>query len=183
MSNKLRKSKLSAIETNDHLHATVDEIARIEVILRQRCARRDAAIQLVRIEHDHQIEDDKSRQTALLKLAATYAAVHRESLFAHGVKSATSALATFGFRKGNPTIKPLNSKSTLEKILSNLRALGRYIRTVEEIDKEAIHGADLTDAQLADLGLRIDSGERFYVESKSESADRLNVEPQEGVAV
>lgn len=182
MSAKIKKSKLSAIETNDHLHATVDEIARIEVVIRQRCAKRDAAIQLVRIEHDTQIEEDKSRRDALMKLAATYASVNRASLFATGFKSAASALAIFGFRKGNPTIKTLNSKWTLDKVLAGLRELGKYIRTVEEIDKQAIHDAGLTDAQLAEIGIRIDSGERFYVESKSEEADRLNAQPEEAAA-
>ena len=173
-----KKSKLPAIENDSQLLSTVDDIARLEVSIRAREAKRDAAIQLVRIEHDTQIEDDKARLASLMKLSATYAAVHRQTLFG-AAKSAASALARFGFRAGNPTLKPLNKKWTMESILEKLKALGKYTRTVIEIDKESIHGAKLSDVELAEMGLRIDSGERFFVESKSEDADRINAEAED----
>ncbi|MEO5914824.1 MAG: host-nuclease inhibitor Gam family protein [Luteolibacter sp.] len=182
---KPKKAKLPAIETNDQLHNTVDEIARLEVRLRGLEAKRDVAIQLVRAEHDEQIEADNSRLASLLKLAATYANCHRESLFTGGLKSAACALARFGFRSGNPTLKTLNKKWTWEKILAELKIAKKYFRSVttEEVDKEAIKAAKLTDVELAALGLRIDSGETFYVESKSDEADRLSTtaEPQPAV--
>lgn len=183
MSAKTKKTKLPAIENNDQLHATVDEIARLEVRVRSLEAKRDAAIQHVRIEHDAVIESDKARLTSLLKLAATYATVHRSSLFTGGMKSAASALARFGFRSGNPTLKVLNNKWNMDTVLVAVKKLGKYFRTVEELDKQAIHDAKLTDAELAAIGLRIDSGERFFVESKSEDADRLNAEPEEAATI
>ncbi|WP_434127601.1 hypothetical protein, partial [Enterococcus faecium] len=73
MSAKPKKSKLPAIENNDQLHTTVDEIARLEVRVRSHEAKRDAAIQLVRIEHDTTIEADNAGLASLMKLAATYA--------------------------------------------------------------------------------------------------------------
>lgn len=180
---KSKKAKLPAIENNDQLHATVDEIARLEVRVRSLEAKRDAAIQHVRIEHDAIIEADKARLTSLMKLAATYATVHRSGLFTGSMKSAASALARFGFRSGNPTLKVLNNKWSMDTVLETVKALGRYFRTVEELDKESIHAAykagELDDASLAKLGLRVDSGERFFVESKSEDADRLKAEPEE----
>ena len=174
MSAKPKKAKLPAIENNDQLHTTVDEIARLEVRVRSLEAKRDAAIQHVRIEQDAIIKADKARLTSLLKLAATYATVHRSSLFTGSMKSAASALARFGFRSGNPTLKVLNNKWSMDTVLVAVKKLGKYFRTVEELDKQAIHDAKLTDAELAAIGLRIDSGERFFVESKSEDADRLN---------
>lgn len=180
---KPKKAKLPAIETNAQLHATVDEIARLEVRVRSLEAKRDSAIQHVRIEHDTTIEADKARLASLMKLAATYATVHRSSLFTGGMKSAASALARFGFRSGNPTLKALNNKWNMDAVLVAVKKLGRYFRTVEELDKQAIHDAKLSDAELAEIGLRIDSGERFFVESKSEDADRLNAEPEETAAV
>lgn len=180
MSSK-RKTKLPAIQTNDQLIATVDDIARLEVSIRAREAKRDAAIQLVRIEHDTQIEEDKARLTSLMKLSSTYATVNRQSLFG-SAKSAASALARFGFRSGNPTLKVLNKKWSMESVLEKLKSIGRFTRTVVEIDKESIHAAKLSDVELAELGLRIDSGERFFVESKSEDADRLNAEAEDSAA-
>lgn len=183
MSAKPKKSKLPAIENDEQLHLTVDDVARLEVRVRALEAKRDAAIQLVRIEHDKTIEEDRSRLTALMKLAATYASSHRETLFSGGLKSAASALAKFGFRSGTPAIKALNKKWTVEKILEELRKLKKYIRTVEEIDKEAIKNAKLSDVELAAIGLRIDSGETFFIESKSEDADRLKTPSEETVEV
>ena len=115
---KPKKEKLPAIETDVQLHDTVDEIARLEVRVRSLEAKRDAAIQLVRIEHDKTIEGDKSRLTSLMKLAATYASSHRESLFITGLKSTASALAEFGFRSGTPALKSLNKKWTVEAIMT-----------------------------------------------------------------
>lgn len=180
---KPKSPKLPAIETDIQLHNTVDEIARLEVRVRSLEAKRDSAIQLVRIEHDKTIEGDKSRLTSLMKLAATYASSHRESLFITGLKSAKSALAEFGFRSGTAAIKQLNKKWTVEKVLEELRKLGKYIRTVQEIDKEAIHAAKLSDVELAALGLRLDAGETFFVKSKSEDADRLKTPTEEPVGV
>jgi phage host-nuclease inhibitor protein Gam len=180
---KKKKEQLPAIENDAQLHATVDEIARLEVRIRGLEAKRDAAVQLVRIEHDTTIEADDARLKSLLKLAATYAASHRDTLFVTGLKSACSALAEFGFRAGTPALKALNKKWTVEKILEELRKLKKYIRTVEEIDKEAIKAAKLTDVELAAIGLRLDSGETFFVQSKSEDADRLKTPTEEPAAV
>jgi phage host-nuclease inhibitor protein Gam len=180
---KPKKAKLPAIETDAQLHDTVDEIARLEVRVRSLEAKRDAAIQHFRIEQDATIETHKARLASLMKLASTYATVHKATLFAGAKKSAASALARFGFRSGNPTLKVLNNKWNMDTVLVAVKKLGKYFRTVEELDKQAIHEAKLSDAELAAIGLRIDSGERFFVESKSEDADRLNAEPEETAAV
>lgn len=177
-----KKDKLPAIVSNDQLLTTIDDIARLEVSIRALEAKRDAAVQLVRTEHDKRIEEDKVRLKSLMKLAANYSGANRPSLFKMA-KSAFSALARFGFRSGNPTVKALNKKCTEEFILGKLKALGKYIRTVEVIDKELIHAdykaEKLTDAQLADMGLRIDSGETFFVESKADDSDRLTSKSEE----
>lgn len=176
-----KKEKLPAIVTKEQLLATIDDIARLEVSIRALEAKRDAAIQLVRTEHDERIEQDKARLKNLMQLAGTYSASNRQSLFGTA-KSAASALARFGFRSGNPTLKPLNKKWTMESVLEKLKQLGKYTRQVIEMDKEAIHAAKLTDVELAELGLRIDSGEKFFVESKAEEADRLTTEAEENAA-
>lgn len=175
---KSKKPKLPAIETVAQLHTTIDEIARLEVVIRGREAHRDKDIQAVRDVHDTKIEADKSHLSSLMKLAGTFAVVHRSALFPGNAKSAASALARFGFRKGNPTLKVLNNKWTMDKVLEKVKALGKYFRTVEELDKQALHDAKLTDAEYAELGLRVDSGERFFVESKSDEADRITADPE-----
>ncbi|MFT3989960.1 MAG: host-nuclease inhibitor Gam family protein [Luteolibacter sp.] len=179
---KPKKPKLPAIETVEQLHSTVDEIARLEVQIRAKEAKRDAAIQHVRAEHDAVIEADKSRSTSLMKLASTYATAHKADVFPAGKKSVSTALARFGFRAGNPTLKPLNSKWTWEKVTEKLKQLGKYTRTVVEVNKEELHDAKLTDVEYAELGVRIDSGSRFFVESKSDDADRITEDAPDSAA-
>ncbi len=171
----MKKTK-TAIETTAHLEATIDEIARLEVTQRAKEARRDKAIQLVRDEHDAPLEDLKKRIKELTKLAETYCMAHRSDIFPGKAKSAASALARFGFREGNPTLSLLNRRWTWEMILTTLkgRDLFKFIRTKEEVDKDALKSSGLSDADLAALGLRLDTTERFFIDSKSEDAERIS---------
>jgi phage host-nuclease inhibitor protein Gam len=173
---KKKKAALPAIETLEQFHATVDQIARLEVSLRGACAVRDAAIQQVQAQYDGPIEEKTARMKSLVALAGTYAKAHRDAVFGAKLRSAATALANFGLRTGNDSLKPLKSKTTWEAILQGLKALGKYVRTVEEIDKQALLDAKLTDAEYATLGLRVDKAERFYVEAKSADANRISTE-------
>jgi phage host-nuclease inhibitor protein Gam len=154
----------------------VDEIARIEVSLRGACAVRDSAIQQVQAQYDGPIEEKAARMKSLVALAGTYAKANRETIFGAKLRSAATALATFGLRTGNDSLKPLKSKITWDSILEKLKALGQYVRTVEEVDKQALLDAKLTDAQYAEIGLRVDKAERFYVEAKSADANRISTD-------
>lgn len=179
---KKKALSLPAIQSKEQLHATIDEIARLEINIRQASAFRDADVQAVLLEHDGPIEASKERQKALTKLASTYADAHRLEVFGDKLKSAATALAKFGFREGNDTLKTLSRKWTWEKVLDNLKALKKYVRTVEEIDKDALHNAKLTDAELATLGLRIDKGETFFISSKAEDAGRITAKQDDADA-
>jgi len=172
------KKKAPAIENIEHLEATIDDIARLEVQLRAKEARRDRAIQLVRDEHDGPIEEQKKRLKSLVGLAETYCLARRAEVFPGKAKSASSALARYGFRDGNPTLALLNRKWTWDSVLAAIKTsciLG-LIRTKVEVDKEALKTACLTDAQLAAIGTRLDATERFFVESKSEDAERITAD-------
>lgn len=173
------KPKIPAIESIEQLHATLDEIARLEVSLRAKEAQRDKAIQIVRDEHDGPVEQLKKRIKSLVALSETYCLGRRGDVFPGRSKSSASALAKFGFREGNTALCLLNRKWTWDEAKNALKRIyqTRFIRTVEEVDKDGIKAAGLTDAALADCGLRLDSTERFYVEPKGEDAERINAEP------
>jgi len=173
---KKKAAPLPAIETIEQFHATVDRIAELEVQIRGGEAIRDAAIQTVLAQYDGAIKTKAAEMKSLVALAGTYAKAHKETVFGAKLRSAATALATFGLRSGNDSLKPLNSKTTWEIIKEKAKALGKYIRTVEEVDKQALLDAKLTDAQYAELGVRVDRVERFYVEAKSEAANRISAE-------
>lgn len=175
----MKKTKPS-IETTADLEITIDEVARLEVSLRAREARRDKAIQLVRNEHDGPVEDIKKRIKALTKLAETYCLARRSEVFPGKNKSASSALAKFGFKDGNPTLALLNRKWTWDMVLTTLKSIDpiKFVRTKEEVDKDTLKASKLTDAELAAIGLRLDSTERFYIDSKADDAARINAESE-----
>ncbi|BCU76020.1 host-nuclease inhibitor Gam family protein [Luteolibacter sp. LG18] len=171
---KSKPSKLPAIETTEDLHATVDKVAVLEAEKRGLEAARDIDLQKVRTKHDAQIEEKGTLIKALTNLCATYCKAKKASLFGK-LKSAASALARFGIREGTPALCLLNKNHTWETVLARLkdRGLTEYVRVVEEIDKEKLKGAKLTEAQLAELGLRVDTKESFFIESKSDDANRI----------
>lgn len=178
-----KKTAVPAIETVEQLHETVDEIARLEVEKRRLEAERDQAVQSIVALHDGRIEEIKKRLKALLSLSSTFAVAHKATIFGR-LKSAFSKLARFGFRDGNPSLCLLNRKHSWESVLAALKESGRteFIRTVEEVNKEKLKDAKLSDADLAAVGLRIDQGVKFFVESKAEEASRLTAKPEEEAA-
>ena len=170
----MKAKVIPAIETLDQLNATVDEVARINVEIRTLEAARDLDLQTVRERHDGPIEFLKKKMKGLVALAETYGLARREAVFGKQ-KSAASKLARFGFREGNPALCLLNKKWTWPQVMTALKdqALTRFIRTIEEVDKEALKAAKLSDGDLAAIGLRLDSKERFYVEPKVDDAERI----------
>lgn len=150
--------------TDDAQFATaVDRIAQLTVEINGLAADRDAQIQQTRDTYGKQLDPFEKEHARLLKEAETYALQHRDRLFSK-VKSATTALATYGFRTGTAALKPL-PKWTWEKVTEALRALRTpgLIRTKSEPDKQAIKST-LAPEQLAQVGLQLSQSESFYIE-------------------
>jgi len=93
--------------------------------------------------------------------AEKYAEDHRYELFVGKVKSAETALAVFGFRLGQPTLKTLSKAWTWERVLEALieRGLKRFVRTKQEPDKEALK-QHMSAEELAGVGCRIEPKDR-----------------------
>lgn len=147
--------------------AAIDSIATLQVRLRILEGKRDKALQHVRDDYGPAIDSVTDELKTLVVLAEKFAETHRDEVCPPGRKSNESALAVFGFRLGNPTLKPLNKRWTWASVLDAVRAKfkGRFVRTKEELDKEALK-AQLDDAQLATVGCRIEQREDFFVEAK-----------------
>ncbi len=150
----------------------IDRLASATVDLRKLEARRDAKLQEVREQHDPAIVALKEEIDAMALTVEKYADLHREDLMPGKVKSAETALAYYGFRFGNPTLKVLSKSWTWEKVVQELkkRMLTQYIRTTEEPDKEGLR-LHLTPEQLAGVGCRVTQSETFYVEPKDKGSN------------
>ena len=167
MSTRLKASSFSTIaEFTD----AVDRIAELQVKLRSAEARRDAEIQTVRDRHEPSVEKIGGELQSLLVLAEKFAETRRAELFPTVKKSADTALACFGFRIGNPTLKLLNRKWSWESVLEAVKRSfpGQFVRLSEAVDKDALK-VQLTDEQRAEVGCRIDQVETFFVEAKDQA--------------
>lgn len=164
--------KASSFSHRSEFDAAVDQIATLQVKLRILEAKRDKDIQRARDAHGAAIDEVATQLKATLSLAERYAVDHRDEIVPPGRKSSESALAVFGFRLGNPTLKTLNKRWTWDGVLEAVRSRfnGRFIRTSEAVDKDALK-AQLSDEQLAGVGCRIEQREDFFVEAKEQASE------------
>lgn len=167
-----RLKSTATIESRQQFDATVDEICKLQLDREQLITERDRLLAEVREEHDPRIEQIGSAIAAKILLCEKYATVHRETLFGK-LKSASSSLAVFGFRTGNPKLVLLNRKWKWNDVLAALKGKERtdLIRRKEEADKDALK--KLPDDELAGFGLRIDQDETFFIEPKRDEPDRI----------
>lgn len=169
---KTQRIKASSLRTRAEFDTSIDQLARLTVELRAATAERDEKLQLVRAKYDAPCADLTAQIDALALAVEKYAEEHREELLPGKAKSAETALAVFGFRLGQPTLKTLNKAWTWDRVLEELgaRGLSRFIRTKKEPDKDAIK-QHLPAEQLAAVGCRIDQAETFFVEPKEQHAE------------
>lgn len=147
---------------------TLDDIARLGVKLDALQARKETAMQRVLSDHDPLISDISLEIEHVTKMAEQWAAPRRLELFAKGKKSASTALTTYGYRLGNPALKPAKGW-TWAKVVKFLQGTRRkaYLTTTVKPDKDAIR-LHIKPNKLGRIGLEIKQEETFYVERKTE---------------
>lgn len=147
---------------------TLDSIARKGVELDTLQAAKEAALQQVLTDHDPKISEVTKEIDQLTMRAEQWASLRREKLFQKGKKSASTALTIYGYRLGNPSLKPAKGWNW-NKITSLLKSTHRkaYLVTKTTPDKEAIR-LHVKPHKLAMLGMEIKQEETFFVERKTE---------------
>lgn len=150
---------------------TLDDIARKGVELDTLQAAKEAALQQVLTAHDPRISELAKDIDRLTKMAEQYASPRRLELFPAGKKSSTTALTTYGYRLGQPTLKPAQGW-TWDKVVALLQATRRkaYLVTKVTPDKEAIR-LHVKPNKLAKLGMQIKQEETFYIERMTKKND------------
>jgi phage host-nuclease inhibitor protein Gam len=163
--------KAPTLKSRAEFDAVVDRLAAATVDLRKQEAARDQVLQDVRAEYEPAIVRLTAEIDAMALTLEKYADANRDELLPGKAKSGETALATFGFRFGNPTLKLLSKSWNWDKVVAELkkRALVHFVRTAEEPDKEALR-QKLTPEQLAGVGCRVTQSETFYVEPKERAS-------------
>lgn len=156
------------ITSQEEFIATLDRIARLGVHLDMLQAAKETAMQQVLTEHDPEINDVVMGLDQLTKRAEQWVSPRREKLFSKGKKSASTALTTYGYRLGNPSLKPAKGW-TWDKVTSLLKSTRRkaYLVTKTTPNKDAIR-LHVKPHKLAKLGMEIKQEETFFVERKTE---------------
>jgi phage host-nuclease inhibitor protein Gam len=126
-------------------------------------------------------------KTALLESWASA----NPSEFPKGRKSIELLHGILGYRTGTPKLKTL-PKWTWDRVLENLKSLGKvvagFVRTKDEVNKEAIIAAvsegRLEATEARQLGVQVIQEETFFVEPKLEENDaRVTLESAMRMAV
>ncbi len=172
---KSSRLKAPSLSSRSEFVRCVDDLARTTVALRKLEARRDEQIQKIRAEWEPSVREAAARCESSTLLVEKYAEEHREEVLPGKLKSGETALAVFGFRLGNPTLKLLKRGCSWEGVVAALKLLGlsQFIRVIEEPDKDGIKNANLPKEQLDQLGVRIDQNESFYVEPKEQPTEKV----------
>jgi phage host-nuclease inhibitor protein Gam len=190
-----KRVKAPSLSDRDAFVATVDAVADLQTQIELIQAREARALQRVQSLYAAKLEPLQEEQKALVSLAEKYADTHRADLLPKDRKSAETGLATFGWRTGNPAVKTIGKvKWDAIAVLLQARNLLQFLRTVVEVNKEALLAAwrkadgvlVLRQAQPAKdgqeakpeiviapaaLGLRIDQPETFYIAPKVETSE------------
>ena len=159
------------LKWTDEFCRTLDDIARKGVELDTLQAAKETAMQQVLTEHDPKISELAREIARLTKMAEQWASPRRDELFVKGRKSGTTALTTYGYRLGQPSLKPAPGW-TWDKVVALLKSTRRraYLVTKVTPDKDAIR-LHVKPHKLAKLGMQIKQDETFYVERSTRSDD------------
>ncbi len=180
-----RIKALSEIRSRDEFERVIDNTVTMQIAKERLELRRDLKILAIRNELDADINDLSEKMQVNVIRAEKYAAEHREELLPGKKKSADTKFAFFGFRTGNPTLVLLNRKWTWAKVIEAIKATASafwrsYIITKESVDKDALK--QLQPEQLAEVGLRVDQREVFFVDPKRDPADPQRLVSQQEAA-
>lgn len=128
-------------------------------------------------QYDGPIKDLKTQSACLAKDLREFSELHRADM-GKG-KSMKLSSGVVGFREGNLAVEPISKSWTWKKVLAcmlpeelvlkavayvaKLGCWGKYVRVDFEINKQAIlEDKRLKPEKLREIGLRIDSVERWY---------------------
>ena len=158
------------IKDREEFTRTLDTIARKGVELDRLQAAKESAMQAVLTEHDPAISRLQGEIEQMTKMCEQFASPRRDELFFRGKKSGSTALTTYGYRLGQPTLKPCKGW-TWDKVVALLKTTRRkaYLVTKVTPDKEAIR-LHVKPRKLAKLGLEIKQAETFFVERLTEES-------------
>jgi len=185
MKTKRIKTPVSSNLTPEEAEALAYTISKLMIGERQLLADLDAELKAVTARHSRRIEAVRHDIAECFPKLQAWAETNRATEFAKK-KSIDYLHSTIGFKTGNPWISLLPGWSA-KKSLAAMRVhtlLKHYIRTKEEIDRQAILAKRklLDDPTLASVGIRTGQTETFYLDPKATEPAAVQNNTQEKAA-
>ena len=167
MSKHRIKVALPIITSREEAETTMNALALLANTRRQLTADMDAKILAVKSGFESGLADCEAAIGIETDKLRVWAESHPDE-FPKGRKSIDFLSGTLGFRTGTPKLTLLNRAWNWEKVLTTLKSLRmftNFVRTKQEVDKDAIiANKNLQPQDLAGFGVKLVQEESFYVE-------------------
>lgn len=167
---RIKKTVITGV-TKEQVEVAMSEFSQAESKIKKITADKELKIAVIREKSDTAIAELKKKMDDSFEVLQAFATENKESLFSK-TKSYKSVHGVFGFRTGNPQVKPMKG-FTKASVLSLVKAfLPDYIRVKEEVsDAKLLADRDKEgmEEELKKCGLSVIQEETFYVESKKEN--------------
>lgn len=155
----------------------INDVARLEIERRQKMNELAKAIQEVQDKYGPEIVALRETIEGKMARITAYVDAHQEIMLAKGKKSGETALADFGYRVSNPTLKTLK-KWKWDDVLATMKMddlmKENYLRYKEEIRKDEIKAdfasGKITEEMLKTFGMQVVQDETFWLEPKADKA-------------
>jgi len=159
------------------------EVRQMDILAKQFEARKDEAVQAAAKAFDNDLAclADERKPKALA--IGRFCTKHRKEF--GDAKSKQLDNGVVGWRLGNHRCELLNGKLSVKDVLIKLCRAGkklakRYTRVVIDLWKQHViddyKAGKVTDADLADVGLRVTQTERFFIDPKLDEGRDRNAE-------
>ena len=172
---KRHKTAAQELATLDECNDALRQVGLLELDLE--CVKTwcDEQVLVAKKEATERAKKTIAKRDALVIQLELYYERHKQDLEAGGKKTVVLTYGKMG-RRLSTSLKTA-SRQTWKKVLEKVQAAyadGRFVRTKEEVDKDAVRKANLTSPELSKLGLRLDSEHAWWYEidrSKLEVGD------------
>ena len=159
------------IQTRDDAEAAMNELALTVNNQRRIITQRDKEILGITEQWANKLAEISDEIKTLTEQLRVWADTNSDQ-FPKDRKSIELASGKLGFRTGTPKLALYSRSFTWDKVLGFIRSkMPEFIRTKEEVDKEAILGGysmsgdkPKADADLRSVGLRVTQDESFFIE-------------------
>ena len=188
MSKSKIKTETAVIATREEMGELAGEIAALQNELNQLTTEKNVELDRINSAYGPRIDALQSRIKAKMKLALDWCARNEASEF-RDWRTIDFQRATVQFRRGNWEVQ-LRSNWKIANVLAALKAFlipgkpagTRWVRTVEEVNKELIiqERGTLTDEQWHALGIKIVRGKSVIIEGKGDPVESKTKAPSGG---